>query len=71
VHLFARRTGERRWRMVREDATGRARLPLLRWQMPELLMLAVAEGDASSSSLPPSRADGEPAVAVPVVPGKC
>ena len=71
VHLFARRPGERRWRMVREDASGRARLPLLRWQMPELVMLAVAEGDTSSTSLPPSRADGEPEVAVPVVPEKC
>ena len=29
VHLFARRPGETRWRMVPEDATGRARLPLL------------------------------------------
>ncbi len=71
VHLFARRTGERRWRMVREDSTGRARLPLLRWQMPELLMLAVAEGDASSTTLPPARAAGEPEVAVPVVPETC
>jgi hypothetical protein len=71
VHLFARRTGERRWRMVSEDASGRARLPLLRWQMPELLMLTVAEGGTSSTSLPPSRADREPEVAVPVVPEKC
>jgi predicted phage baseplate assembly protein len=71
VHLFARRTGERRWRMVREDSSGRARLPMLRWQMPELLMLAVAEGDASSTSLPPARADAEPDVAVPVVPETC
>jgi hypothetical protein len=39
--------------------------------MPELLMLAVAEGDASSTSLPPARADAEPDVAVPVVPETC
>ena len=71
VRLFSRRAGERRWRMVREDASGRARLPLLRWQMPELLMLAVAEGDTSSTTLPPSRAAGEADVAVPVVPEKC
>lgn len=71
VHLFSRRAGERRWRMVREDASGRARLRLLRWQMPELLMLAVTEGDSSSTSLPPSRAAGEAEVAVPVVPEKC
>jgi predicted phage baseplate assembly protein len=71
VHLFARRPGERRWRMVREDSSGRARLPLLRWQMPELLMLAVAEGDTASASLPPARADAEPEIAVPVVPETC
>jgi hypothetical protein len=71
AHLFARRPGEKRWRMVPEDATGRARLPLLAWQMPELLMLAVDEGDSASASLPPARADGEPEVAVPVVPEKC
>lgn len=71
VHLFARRPGERRWRMVPEDSSGRARLPLLRWQMPELLMLAVSEGDASSTTLPPARAAGEPDVAVPVVPETC
>lgn len=71
VHLFARRSGETRWRMVREDASGRARLALLRWQMPELLMLAVAEGDTSSTSLPPGRDAALPDVAVPVVPETC
>jgi len=34
-------------------------------------MLAVAEGDTASASLPPAFADGEPDVAVPVVPEKC
>ena len=71
VHLFARRPGERRWRMVPEDETGRARLPLLRWQMPELLMLAVAEGESAATSLAPVAVTGPDDVAVPVVPERC
>jgi predicted phage baseplate assembly protein len=71
VHLFARRPNERRWRMVPEDATGRARLPLLRWQMPELLMLAVSEGEAAATSLAPIAVTGPDDVAVPVVPERC
>jgi predicted phage baseplate assembly protein len=71
VHLFARRPGERRWRMVPENAAGRARLRLLTWQMPELLMLAVSEGEEASTSLPPARAEAEPEIAVPVVPETC
>ncbi len=69
VHLFARKAGQTKWTMAGEDATGRARLPLLPWQLPELAMLAVTEGDASTS-LPPggSAASG---VAVPVVPEVC
>jgi hypothetical protein len=71
VHLFARRPNERRWRMVPEDETGRARLPLLRWQMPELLMLAVAEGERAATSLAPIAVTGPDDVAVPVVPERC
>jgi len=71
VHLFARRPGETRWRMVGEDATGRARISLLRWQLPELAMLAVEEGDAASLTLPPAGAVDDAGVAVPVVPETC
>jgi hypothetical protein len=71
VHLFARRPGETRWRMVPEDATGRARLPLLRWQLPELAMLSVGEGDTAAATLPASAAVDTGGVAVPVVPEKC
>ena len=72
VRLFGRRSGETRWRAVREDATGRGRIPLLRWQLPELAMLSVAEGDTSSPSPPAgTRALGNDGVAVPVVPEKC
>jgi predicted phage baseplate assembly protein len=71
VHLFARRANERRWRMVPEDATGRARLPLLRWQMPELLMLSVTEGERAATSLAPVAEASGTDVAVPVVPERC
>jgi predicted phage baseplate assembly protein len=71
VHLFAQRAGETRWRMVPEDATGRARLPLLRWQLPELAMLAVTDGDTASPSLPPATTTGAAGIAVPVVPELC
>ncbi len=77
VRLFGRRPGETRWRAVREDATGRGRLPMLRWQLPELAMLAVGEGDTAASSLPVSESAlgvdgaGGLGVGVPVVPEKC
>ena len=71
VRLFARRPGERRWRPVVEDATGRGHITLKRWQLPELAMLAVAEGDVSSPSLPPVGFTGDPGLAVPVVPEVC
>ena len=73
VRLFGRRPGETSWRAVREDATGRGRLPLLRWQLPELAMLSVAEGDTASATLPAgsSALGSGDGVAVPVVPEKC
>ena len=73
VKLFAQREGETIWRQVPEDTSGRARLPLLDWQMPELLMLAVAEGDTCSPTLPPAGygAASSSGVAVPVVPEVC
>ncbi len=69
VNLFARRAGDPAWRRVPADATGRVRLPLLSWQLPELAMLAVAEGDASTM-LPPA-GGASSGVAVPVVPETC
>ena len=71
VHLFTRRPGETRWRQVAEDSTGRARIPLLRWQLPELAMLAVGEGATASSTLPPASSVAGTGVAVPVVPETC
>jgi predicted phage baseplate assembly protein len=72
VRLFARRSGEGAWRPVAEDATGRGRLPLLRWQLPELLMLSVAEGDTAAPRLGPAAPTrARPAIAVPVVPERC
>ena len=72
VRLFARRPGETRWRPVTEDATGRGQIPLLSWQMPELAMLSVGEGDTASATLPATTSVAGPGgVAVPVVPEKC
>jgi hypothetical protein len=72
VRLFAQSSGKGRWQPVPEDATGRGRISLQRWQLPELLMLSVSEGDTASSTLPPSvAAIGDDAVAIPVVPEVC
>lgn len=71
VRLFVRHGNERRWRPVREDSTGRGHIRIQRWQLPELLMLAVAEGDAASPSLPPRGFAGDGGLAVPVVPELC
>lgn len=70
VHLFGRRPGRTGWTMVPEDASGRARLPLLPWQLPELAMLAVTEGSSASPSLPPA-GSASSGVSVPVVPEVC
>jgi hypothetical protein len=71
VLLFGRRTGETQWRPLPPDTTGRIRLPLLSWQLPELLMLAVTDGANASPTLPPSNSVGGTGVAVPVVPETC
>lgn len=78
VHLFARKSGQTKWTMVPEDASGRARLQVLPWQLPELAMLAVSEGDAALSLPPPGfgsdgmgSGSGGGGVAVPVVPEVC
>ena len=69
VQLFAQRAGDPTWRRVPQDATGRVQLPILAWQLPELAMLAVGEGDASTV-LPPG-GGASSGVAVPVVPEVC
>lgn len=71
VRLFIRRPGESRWRPVAEDSTGRGRIPLLKWQLPELAMLSVEEGDTASPALPPVYAIDDAGIAVPVVPETC
>jgi predicted phage baseplate assembly protein len=73
VHLFTRDAETGRYLAVREDETGRGRIRLEPWQMPELTMLAVDEGDAASPSLPAGygRAGDGRDLAVPVVPEVC
>ena len=73
VRLFLNDARIGRWVPVREDRTGRGRIRLERWQLPELAMLSVAEGDAASSTLPANfgPATGSDEVAVPVVPEVC
>lgn len=71
VKLFVRRPREKRWRPVAEDSGLRGRIRLRPWQLPELAMLAVSEGDTSSPTLPPTGASGDDAIAIPVVPEVC
>ncbi len=72
VLLFGRRTGETQWRALPPDTTGRIRLPLLSWQLPELLMLAVTDAASASPTLPPANGIvGAGGIAVPVVPETC
>ena len=71
IRLFGRAAGDPRWRPVREDASGRGRLPLLRWQMPELLMLSLTVGSTAATSLTGAPAIGAGTVAIPVVPEVC
>jgi predicted phage baseplate assembly protein len=72
IRLFGRAGNDRRWRPVREDASGRGQAPLLRWQMPELLMLSLTVGGEAATSLAGGSAAGaHNAVAVPVVPEMC
>jgi predicted phage baseplate assembly protein len=69
VRLFVRapRGG---WRAVAEDQTGRGRITLEMWQLPELAMLSVSVGESASATLPPLGASGG-GIAVPVVPELC
>ena len=69
VRMF-KRTSRGAWVAVKEDSTGRGRLSLARWQLPELGMLSLSVGDTSSPTLPPPGARGG-GIAVPVVPELC
>lgn len=72
VRLFRKGRGGA-WLPVREDATGRAVVRLEPWQLPELAMLSVSEGGASSATLPPGSgaSDADDGIAIPVVPEVC
>jgi predicted phage baseplate assembly protein len=77
VQLFrevSRQPGAPRWQRVAFDAQERARIPLERWQWPELLAVSVIEGDSAAASpdgdagLAPPDGGG---AAVPLVPEVC
>ncbi len=71
VNLFARAVDG--WRPLVRGANGTQSLALAAWQLPELLQVVVAIGDAAPASIDddarPSR--GSTPVAVPVVPEVC
>jgi len=71
VRLFQRPAGRTRWVAVPEDATGRGRIRLQRWQLPELAMLSVAEGEAAAATLSATGSVRGGGIAVPVVPKVC
>jgi hypothetical protein len=74
VRLFTLASNKRTWKPVAEDATGRGRIILKDWQLPELAMLSVGIGDTAASSLGATsgtRAGAEGGTAVPVVPELC
>jgi hypothetical protein len=70
VHLFGRKSGQTKWTIIPQDATGRVRLDLLSWQLPELAMLAVSDDPNAATTLPPA-GGASSGVAVPVVPALC
>lgn len=69
VRLFTKSSASR-WTAVSPDISGRSQIVIERWQLPELDMLAVAEGDTASSTLPPG-ATSDDGLAIPVVPELC
>jgi predicted phage baseplate assembly protein len=72
VRLFSQAKGETKWQELPRDAKDRAFLPLLRWQLPELLSVAVAEGaEAPADILRGKTAANDGPVAIPVVPELC
>jgi hypothetical protein len=72
VRLFTRAARGRNWVAIIEDSTGRGRINLQPWQLPELAMLSVGVGSSASATLPPGGRglDGD-GVAIPVVPEMC
>jgi hypothetical protein len=71
VRLFTRAARGRNWVPVVEDASGRGRIALQPWQLPELAMLSVGVGSTSSATLPPGGRGLDDGVAIPVVPEMC
>ena len=71
VRLFTRAARGRTWVPVGEDSTGRGRIALQPWQLPELAMLSVGVGSTSSATLPPGGRGLDDGVAIPVVPEMC
>jgi len=61
-----------RWAAVPVAASGRARIVVAVWQLPELLALHVVEGDVAPTTPDDgARAPGDDSVAVPIVPEVC
>ena len=72
VHLFTRPSAGSAWKLVAEDASGRAQIRILSWQLPELAMLSVDVGDSATTRLGSGADDGgDGGIAVPVVPEVC
>ena len=59
------------WKLVAEDATGRAILKLQDWQLPHIAGLTVGEGTAAATRLQPVSDVSGSGIAVPVVPEVC
>ena len=71
ARLFVRSARGRSWVAVREDSTGRGRILLEPWQLPELAMLSVGVGSAASTTLAPGGSALDDGLAIPVVPELC
>lgn len=69
LNLF-RSVGNGQYNMIPPAQNGRATLPMLAWQLPELLkVIAVSGGSAPTSVAPDTSTDG--GIAIPVVPETC
>ncbi len=75
VKLFRRAGNRGSWLAVAENASGRARLRLENWQLPELAMLQVGIGSEAAAKLGTTSdatfIDDESGLAVPIVPEVC
>jgi predicted phage baseplate assembly protein len=77
IRLFRKSGNSRNWLNVAEDASGRARLGLENWQLPELAMLQVGVGSEAARTLGAGSGGGaggsgdDSDLAVPVVPEVC